>query len=83
MPTVTFTLSAEHLTRAVNALGHDYQAEIQDPNDSTKLIPNPETKPAYAKRKIREWIVGQTLRFEEAEAKKAAETGLTSITITE
>lgn len=77
MPTITFTLSAEHLTRLVDAIceTHGYEATINGQ-------PNPETKNAFAKRMYAIQMRDTVREYERLEALKVAQSSLTSIDIT-
>lgn len=85
MPTLSYNLTEAHATRLTDALCglHSYQAQISDPNNEGQMIANPETCTAFSKRMLKEWMIAQVRRWEEAQAKKAAEATLTSIDVTE
>lgn len=76
MANITFNLTGSHINRLVTAICglQDYDRESEE----TK-----ETKQQFTKRKIREWLVGQTRRWERAEANKAAAASLTDIEVAE
>jgi hypothetical protein len=76
MPTISFEMSAEHLTRLVNALSeaHGYQATIDGQ-------PNPETKAAFAKKVAASILRGEVLSYETQKARQAV-SAVADLTIT-
>jgi hypothetical protein len=80
MPTIEFkfTLSEQSLTRTIEGLSYQngYEDEIlaPDPEDETGLIliPNPETKPKYAKRMIKKYILNCVKAWEATDAAESA-----------
>ena len=82
MPKYTFETSSAHATRLVNALCglHNYQDKID--GDLEGQIDNPEPKANFTKRMIKEYLISQVKRWEQAEAKKAIETSDITITTT-
>lgn len=66
MPTITFTLSASDLTRAVDALGTrwGYQPTIDGQ-------PNPQTQGEFVRQHIGQWIRGEVHAHELATAQAA------------
>ena len=85
MATITFTLPDAILPRVVAGMcgRFNYQEVIDDPVNPGKMIPNPETKSVFCKRKIREFIKQQVLEYESQLAATAAhETGNSEVVIT-
>lgn len=76
MATLTFTYDTGNVTLAeiTNAIcaEYEYEAEIPAPPPAPKgtMIPNPETKAQFARRQVRQFIVG----IVKAQRVKAAET---------
>ncbi len=66
MPTISLTLSASDLTRAVDALGTrwGYQATIDGQ-------PNPQTKGEFVRLRIGQWIKGEVHAHELGTAQAA------------
>jgi len=74
MKEIKYTISDEYLNRLVDAICglYDYQPEVPNTEtDGTGMKPNPESKEQFAKRIIKEHLIKQTKRWEEAVAKKA------------
>lgn len=78
MPDITFTITAAHTTRLVDALAglHQYQEEIDGEA-------NPESKAEFARRLLGEWATAQVKRWEKSNAaKEAADAVDTEINVT-
>jgi hypothetical protein len=75
MASFTFVVPNEHFERLVDAVCglQNYKWETRETE---------ETKNQFAKRKIREWLVAQVRRWEQAEAQKAVTAALTDINVT-
>lgn len=67
MQTISFTVSDEHAARLVNAFGADYKNTLEDGTA------NPQTKAAFAKAQLDQYIKNYVLNFEKAEAAKAVQ----------
>ena len=76
MPSVTFNLTSEHITRLINAFCglHDYDSMSEQTG---------ETKQEFSLRILRGWLVSQVRRWEQSEAQKAAAAVVTDIEVTE
>jgi hypothetical protein len=76
MPTISFEMSAEHLTRLVNALceSHGYQATIDGQ-------PNPETKAVFAKKIAANILRNIVRQWENDKARQEAVVNVTDITL--
>jgi len=61
--------------RVNNLLGRrwEYQDQIEDPGNPGSMIPNPETKVAFNKRKVVEWIKGEAVNQEVRESGETAQ----------
>lgn len=76
MASITFNLTNSHTNRLVTAI-----CGLQNYDHESKETK--ETKQQFTKRKIREWLIAQTRRWERAEANKAAAASLTNIEVIE
>lgn len=72
MASFNFTIADDDVSRVVDGFAYQYkyQDNIDDPENPGFTIPNPESKTAHAKRRVREFIT-QTVKA--AESKQAAE----------
>jgi hypothetical protein len=75
MPTISLTISAPDLTRAVDALSvrWGYQPTIDGQ-------PNPQTKGEFVRQKIGQWVKSEVRSHELAEAQAAVSVTEVSIT---
>ncbi len=77
MPQLTLNLSAQHLARLLDCFGDGWQATVNG-------APNPETKPQFAKRRLREQLAATVQNYEAGAAKRAAISAMaTPIVLTE
>jgi len=74
MQTLNHNLSDSHGTRLVDAFCGLHQYDINAEEG--------ETRKQFAKRLIREWLVRQVRRWEQAEANRLADAALTEIDVT-
>ncbi|HLE04142.1 MAG TPA: hypothetical protein VI729_05965 [Anaerolineales bacterium] len=76
MPDITFTLSAAHLTRLVDAIcaTEGYEATLDDGR------PNPETRPQFSRRMIREHLRHVVRDYENELARAAVQSPLIDVT---
>ena len=76
MPSITFNLTSEHITRLINAICglHDYDRVSEQTG---------ETKQEFSRRILRSWLVSQARRWEQSEVQKAAAAVVTDIKVTE
>jgi hypothetical protein len=74
MAIITITIPTVIDSRVINSYcrAHGYQANIPDPVIPGATIPNPETRPAFAKRKIIEHIKDSVKLVEIDDATQAA-----------
>lgn len=81
MPNITFTISSAHINRLIGAMvkKHKYQEKVE--NDDGAMIANPESKPAFAKRMIKETLIKEVHRIEHNESLKEIETNDINIDI--
>jgi len=72
MASITFNLPDEHITRLVDAFCglHNYDPETG------------ETRPQFAQRLLREYLVSQVRRWEQLEAKRIADATVMNIDVT-
>ncbi len=77
MPTISLTLSAGDLTRAVDALGTrwGYSATLAD-----GVTPNPQTKGEFVRLRIAQWVRSEVHAHELATAQAAVTVSDVSIT---
>lgn len=72
----TINIKDAHVTELVNVFGANYQTEILDVDGET-LIPNPQTKQAFANAKfdvdIKEYIRRRVMTFRQRVALEAAD----------
>lgn len=71
---VKFTIPTAHTTRIIDGVcyEHHYQAEVPDPDNPEKVIPNPETKAQFAKKMIVQWVKNCVKSYEGVQAAHAA-----------
>lgn len=86
MATLTFTYDtgAVPTSRILDAwaLRYNYQATVPDPGVPGQIIPNPETKAAFAKRILKEQITAIVREVEAAAAAKTASDAVVPIVLT-
>ncbi len=75
MATIPITIPDPIVARANNLLGRKwgYRDEVPDPADPETLIPNPESKGDFNKRKIVEWVKSEAVAQEVHEAGQTAQ----------
>ena len=78
MQSIPLNLSSEHSERLVDAICglQDYESETRLLLESGETVETPEN---FTSRKIREWLVAQVRRWEQAEAKRASIGNMTDI----
>lgn len=57
MAELKFTIPDARMSELIDAWGMGYRDEIPDPGNPGEVIPNPQTKPQFAKENIRRMIV--------------------------
>lgn len=70
---------AARLVEAICGLGN-YQATLPDGRGGT--IPNPQTKPQFARERVRHYLISRVKTWEEDQAAAAARANVTNVTIT-
>jgi hypothetical protein len=57
MATLSFTIPDTRMAELVEAWGAAWTAEVDDPANPGEKIPNPQTKPQFAKEQIKRAII--------------------------
>ena len=78
MQSIILNLSSAHSERLVDAICglQDYDSETRSSLESGETVETPEN---FTKRKIREWLVSQVRRWEQAEAQRMTAGTVTDI----
>ena len=68
----SYTVSAENIPRAIDGVAYqnDYQDFIE--TEGEEMIPNPETKPQFCRRMIKEYIINCVKAWEANQSAEAA-----------
>jgi len=76
---ITLSMTTENAKKAVDALcaHYNYQAAIPNPENGDP-VPNPETRAAFAKRCIKNFIVEHVQAYALEEARRIAEENATT-----
>lgn len=64
MANLTFTIPDARMPDLIDAWGAGWLAQIPDQDNPGSMIPNPETKPQFAKENIRRMIVERVRVYE-------------------
>ena len=85
MASITFTFPDAIAPRLLNSFCaiRGYADEIRDPDNPGNVIQNPESKAAFAKRNIKEWILHEVTRYEVGLAATAAADAATQAVTTD
>jgi len=75
MPTITFTISSENLTRILNAFEEIYNIPLMlDPESPNEPVWIPQyTKAEWARLKLKEFVINTVLEYERRDASKDVE----------
>jgi hypothetical protein len=66
MATLTFNIPDERMPDLIEAWGDGWTADVIDPDNPGEYMPNPLTKPQYAKEQIRRSLVQRVKQFQAA-----------------
>jgi hypothetical protein len=75
MATISFAIPDDVLPRVLDAFAemYGYQDQVSDPANPGEMIPNPQTKAQFARRKIIDYVREMVRVYEGSVAKASAE----------